>query len=131
MTRLPIDPPVRTLADALALRPELLAGIRELAAALAAEPSLSPALLACCRARVETLVGATSSRPAPPPAPDAELACEFVEQFVLDPHGITDDLVARLAARHSSRAVVTLAQAAALWEGIARLARAFDVPADI
>jgi hypothetical protein len=117
--------PRRTLAQALALRPDLLAGYRGLEAALGAEPTLDADLRRRCRARIATLIGvATAAGPAPS-ADDVVL--EFVEQFVLDPHGVSDELVARLRVVLSPRAIVALAQAVAVWEGECRLARTLDV----
>ena len=119
------DAGVRTLAEALALRPDLLAGYRALEAAVAAEPELDARLHACCRARVATLCGAGAS---PLDAGGSEdVVLEFVEQLVLDAHGMTDDLVARLGARLSPRALVALAQAVVVWEGEHRLARTLGV----
>jgi hypothetical protein len=122
-----VEPP--TLAGALALRPDLLAGHRALAAALAAEPALDAPLRARCRARIATLVGVAAGTGAAP-SPD-DVVLEFVEQFVLDPHGVSDELVARLSAVLSPRGVVALAQAAAVWEGECRLARLLGVTPDL
>ena len=124
MTPLAVDPPPRTLGEALALRPDLLAGYRALEAALAAEPTLDHGLRAGVRARLATLLGgAAPTGGAVVPA----VVLEFVEQFVLDAHGVGDDLVARLGAVLSPRGVVALAQAVAVWEGELRLARWLDV----
>lgn len=128
MSWLAAEPPVRSLGDALALRPELLAGFRALDACLARDTTLPPGLLARLRARVAMLVGVGA--PVPGPDPD-DVAMEFVEQFVLDPHGVTDALVERLRARLSPAAVVTLAQAIAASEGACRLARALGVRPEI
>ena len=56
---------------------------------------------------------------------------EFVEQFVLDAHGVTDALVARLGAVLSPRGIVALAQATAVWEGEVRLARWLEVASEL
>lgn len=129
MTWLGSDPAPRTLADALALRPDLLAGYRALDGALAAEPALDGALRARCRARIAALVGASAGAPEPAAADDVVL--EFVEQFVLDAHGVTDALVARLGAVLSPRGIVALAQATAVWEGELRLARWLEVAPEL
>jgi len=119
----------RTLADALALRPDLLAGYRGLEAAVAAEPELDADLRARCRARVATLCGGGAS---PVGAGDShDVVIEFVEQLVLDAHGMTDELVTRLAARLSPRAIVALAQAVVVWEGEHRIARTLGVVAEL
>jgi hypothetical protein len=124
--------PPRTLGDALALRPELLAGCRALEAAIESDPSIDGVLRRRCRARVATLVGLSgrgrSARDdgASGPrdgVPADDVVLEFVEQFVLDAHGVGDDLVARLGTVLPPRGVVALAQAVAVWEGQLRLAR--------
>jgi hypothetical protein len=123
------DAGVRTLAEALALRPDLLAGYRALEAAVAAEPELDERMRARCRARVATLCGASAS---PLEAGDgADVVLEFVEQLVFDAHGMTDDLVTRLGARLSSRAIVALAQAVVVWEGEYRIARTLGVTPEL
>jgi len=123
------DAGVGTLAEALALRPDLLAGYRALEAAFAAEPELDAGLRARCRARVATLCGAGAS---PLDAGGSEdVVLEFVEQLVFDVHGMTDDLVARLGARLSPRAIVALAQAVVVWEGEHRLARTLGVTTEL
>jgi len=124
MTALAVDPPPRTLGEALALRPDLLAGYRALETALAAEPRLDVALRAGVRARLATLLCGA--------APDVadvvpEVVLEFAEQFVLDAHGVGDDLIARLGAVLPPRGIVALAQAVAVWEGELRLARWLEV----
>jgi hypothetical protein len=139
--------PVRTLGDALALRPELLSGCRALEAALAAEPSLDAAMRARCRARVATLFGASATGEAASPtcqaasathdaaavpvSPAADVVLEFVEQFVLDAQGMSDALVARLGAVLSPRAIVALAQSVAVWEAEHRLARCLEVTPEL
>ena len=127
MTWLAADPAPRTLGDALALRPDLQAGYHALEAALAAEPSLDPAVLARCRARVAALFGVPDDASESAPGAADDVAVEFTEQLVLDAHGVTDDLVARLAAVLSPRAIVTLAQAIVVWEGQLRIAHCLDV----
>jgi hypothetical protein len=119
----------RTLADALALRPDLLAGYRALEAAVAAEPELDPRLRERCRARVATLCGAGATRVDAGDSNDVVL--EFVEQLVFDAHGMTDDLVTRLGARLSPRAIVALAQAVVVWEGEHRIARTLGVAPEL
>ena len=123
MSWLAPDAGLRTLDDALALRPDLLAGYHALEARLAAE--LAPDLRTRLRSRIAALVGVGPSDP----GPDDDVL-EFAEQLVLDPHGVGDALVARLTARLGPRGVVTLAQAVAVWEGRCRLARALGVRDD-
>lgn len=117
--------PVRTLDEAGALRADLWRRHHRLQEVLAGDPTLSPDVRARAEARVATLCGVASAAPAPQGAGDVVL--EFVEQYVLDPHGVTDELVARLAATLSPRGVVALTMAVAVWEGGHRLAHALDV----
>jgi hypothetical protein len=130
--------PPRTLGDALALRPELLAGCRALEAALAAEPSIDATLAARCRARVAVLFGAPASHEASSSSPTSmsptdadDVVLEFVEQFVLDAQGVSDALIARLRAVLSPRAIVALAQSVAVWEAEHRLARCLEVAPEL
>ncbi len=129
MSWLATDAPLRTLADALALRPELLDGYRAFDAAVAADPSLDRALVARCRARVATLLGVGS--PDAPAADADDAVVELVEQLVLDPHGVTDALVARAGAVLSTPSLVALAQAVAVWESACRVARCLGVAAEL
>jgi hypothetical protein len=129
------DAGVRTLAEALALRPDLLAGYRAFEAAVAAEPQLADPLRARCRARVATLCGGgrTSANPGTGTGTGDgdDVVLEFVEQLVFDAHGMTDDLVARLGTRLSPRAIVALAQAVVVWEGEHRIARTLGVTPEL
>ena len=122
-------PPLRTLGDALALTPDLLAGYRALEQALAADPELDGALRARCRARVALLLGVPGDHH--PSGSGADVVLELVEQLVLDAHGVSDDLVARVRSVLSPRAIVTLAQAVVVWEGQYRLARCLDVAPEL
>ena len=127
----------RTLADALALRPNLLAGYRALEAAIAAEPDLDAGLRVRCRARVARLCGTGASSgdfgggTGRDTGDSDDVVLEFVEQLVFDAHGMTDDLVTRLGARLSPRAIVALAQAVVVWEGEHRLARTLGVALEL
>jgi hypothetical protein len=122
--RLDVAPPPATLGDALALRPDLRAGYLALEAAFAAEPALDAAVRARVQGRIATLLGVA---PVPTDAAPGDPVLEFAEQLVLDAHGVSDALVARLGAVLSPRGIVALAQAIAVWEGECRVARAFGV----
>jgi hypothetical protein len=129
MSWLAAAPALRTLGDALALTPDLLAGYRALEHAFAAEPELDRALQTRCRARVAMLLGFPGHGHVPASGDDVVL--ELVEQLVLDAHGVSDDLVARVRSVLSPRAIVTLAQAVVVWEGQYRLARCLDVAPEL
>lgn len=125
--------PPRTLGDALALRPELLAGCRALEAVIESDPSIDGALRRRCRARVAALFGlpADGGSTGRGGAPADDVVLEFVEQFVLDAQGVSDDLVARLSTVLSARAIVALAQSVAVWEAEHRLARCLEVSPEL
>jgi alkylhydroperoxidase family enzyme len=62
-----------------------------------------------------------------PPLPDPEdftpaqrAAVDFAEQFVIDPHGVDDDLRARVREHLSSAEFVALTEAVALFDGFTR-----------
>jgi hypothetical protein len=129
MSWLVADRGLRTLGDALALTPDLLDGYRALEATFAAEPELDAARRARCRARVALLLGAPGDHD--PSGSGTDVVLELVEQLVLDAHGVSDDLVARVRSVLSPRAIVTLAQAVVVWEGQYRLARCLDVAPEL
>ena len=93
--------------------------------------------LELCRLRIATLVG---SEPDPPPAlaagvvaalpswPTAatfsaaqRVALGFAEQYVLDPHGVTDEQAADLRAHFSPPELATLTTAIAVFDALARV----------
>ncbi len=137
MSSLATESPLGTLGDALALRPDLLAGCRTLEAAIAAEPSLDDAMRAWCRGHVAALMGATAGETGEAgetgdtAAPPDAVVVEFVEQLVLDAPGVTDALVARLRSALSPRAIVALAQSVAVWEAEHRIARCLAVSPEL
>jgi hypothetical protein len=117
----------RTLDAALALRPELAVGFVALESRVAEEPELDAALRDRCRRRIAELTGHAIAGASRPGDPREAAVLAFVEQVVLDPHGVSDAQVAALRAHLSPRAVAALAQGIALWEGRARLAHALGV----
>ena len=129
MSWLVADPKLRTLGDALALTPDLLAGYRDLERALAAEAELDATMRARCRARVATLLGVPGDHY--PAGSRDDVVLELVEQLVLDAHGVSDDLMARVRGVLSPCAIVTLAQAVVVWEGQFLLARCLDVAPEL
>ena len=106
MSWLATSPSPRTLGEALALRPDLLAGLRGLEAAFVAEPTLDADLRLRCRLRIAQLLGVPGTA-ATPPDPD-DVVVEFVEQFVLDVHGVSDALVSRLGTVPADMAVTVV-----------------------
>jgi alkylhydroperoxidase family enzyme len=57
----------------------------------------------------------------------AALAAEFAERFVLDHHGIDDDLWARLRAHYTDEELVELAMCIGSWMTFGRLNRVFGL----
>jgi len=133
MSWLTTPTPVRTLGDVLALRPDLLAAYRAFEAQAADASVLDPALRARYRRRITTLVGGRADTAPPGAAATTREAVvvEFVEQVVLDPHGVTDELVDRLRPYCPPREIVAIAQDAAVAEGLARLARMLGVEPEL
>jgi hypothetical protein len=127
----------------LGLCPELHADYRTFRALCCA--AVDPDLLELCRLRVIRLVGgdedgsardepvtgaklddrkraALSAWPTSPHFTADERAClEFAEQFVLDPHGISDAQAAAVSAHLGARGLVALTEALALFEGFSRV----------
>ena len=85
------------------LRPELHEGYEALRAEIVRESGLDETLVARCAARVAWLL--TAEGEPPQPIGDQEGAVfAFVDKFVRDPHGVTDDDVAALRATMSPAA---------------------------
>lgn len=121
----------RTVGDVLGLCPDLAARYRTLVARLDGAGDLEPALLDRCRRRVARLVAGTAEAPGGPLDDRSAAAIDFCEQFVLDPHGVDEVLLARLRRHFAPRAIVVLAQALAVWEGLGRLARVYGVAVEL
>ena len=57
----------------------------------------------------------------------ARLAAEYAERYVLDHHGIDDDLWTRLRAVYEDREIVELTMCLGCWLGFGRLNRVFGL----
>ncbi|MCQ3809158.1 MAG: hypothetical protein KTV68_01235 [Acidimicrobiia bacterium] len=80
---------------------------------------LNAALLELCAARVEQMVG--GGPPARNPQDDRErVVLAFTEQYVLDAHGVTDELCAEMNAWLSPPELAALTTAIATFEALAR-----------
>ncbi|MEL6984524.1 MAG: carboxymuconolactone decarboxylase family protein [Actinomycetota bacterium] len=135
-----LNPTMDSRQDLLALHPGLAASHRTVEDEIWAS-GVDPHLLELCRVRTATLVGnrAVGAEPMSPAAAKAGLDADLVaalpqwptdprftpamraaltlaEQFVLDVHGITDELVDEVAAHLGPDGVVTLTTALATWE---------------
>lgn len=97
---------------------------------LAADGRVDGRILALCRGRIATMLGCGTHAAASPPWNDlspGEQAClDFTERFVLDPHGIDDDLAARVRDHLGDPGFVAFACALALFDGQCRNERMFS-----
>ena len=132
----------------LGRRPDLSAPYEDFAGLFWHRPPLDLVALELCRLRVARLLGSdaeASIRSAPavaaglreeqvarlPEWPTADCFTEaeqaalaFAEQFVLDPHGVDDEMRATLRQHFSSEEVVALTMALALFDGFTRVRNA-------
>ena len=108
------------LAALLGLRPELDEAYRAFRQVIVRESGLDRELVARCAARVEWLLTACGDEPRPMDAAErARFA--YVDKFVRDPHGVTDDDVVALRGALSIAQVVGLTEMLALLDGFTRL----------
>jgi alkylhydroperoxidase family enzyme len=141
-----------SLDAALALRPQLRSDYHRFRSLL--WQALDPVVLELCRLRVAQLIGCRSellartpaalsagldedkvsrlSRwPSDPTFSPGERAClAFAEQFVLDPHGVTDAQAAAVLAHLGAPGMVALTQALGIFEGFTRLRMILGVTGD-
>ncbi len=127
--------------EPLELRPELATLYQAFEGRLWQERLVDPELLELCRLRVCSLlgdtVGAAARTPGVTVAPDRiarlpawptdpaftsgeRAALAYTEQFVIDPHGLGDDLAASLAAFLDPSEVVAFTTALGLFDGMSR-----------
>jgi len=115
-----------TLAEALAGRPDLRAGIERLFAVVE-DGRFDPEILDLCHRRVATLLRCPNHA-APVPRreqlSERQLACmDFAESFVLDHHAITDEQAAAVTRHLSDAEMVVLTTALAIYDGFCRFER--------
>ena len=85
------------------------------------EVGLDPDLLELCRTRIEQMIGDGTPVSIRPPRDDREkTVLAFAEQYVLDAHGVTDDLCAELNTWLSAPELAALTTAIATFEALAR-----------
>ncbi len=101
-----------------ALDPHVAGPLEELVQALDGV-GLDPGLLELCAARIEQMVGGGSL--AMSPQDDRErVVLAFTEQYVLDAHGVTDELCIELNEHLSAPELAALTTAIATFEALAR-----------
>ncbi len=152
MTWLPDAAPGSTPLDrAFGLRPEAYARFREMYAGMWDAAVIDPALLVLCRLRIATILGCEAERvvryaaaidvgldesriaglpqwPTSPRFNAAERAAiEFAEQYVVDPHGLTDRQFEALHDGFDEPALATLTLAVAMFDALIRLRLALEV----
>jgi hypothetical protein len=87
------------------------------------------ATLELCRTRITTMVTGTLIGPAPQPESDAQRAAlGFAEQFVLDPHGCTDEQMRALQTYFTGPQLATLTTAVSVFDALARVRAVLAVP---
>ncbi|MEO8604331.1 MAG: carboxymuconolactone decarboxylase family protein [bacterium] len=133
-----------SFAGVFALRPQLFADYQAFADRLWTDRAVDPRVLELCRLRVAQILGCTSELRRRSPGSEAagvdesrlaeladwprsahfsaaERAClRFAEGFALDPHGLSDDDAAAVAAHLTPAEMVALVEALALFDGFTR-----------
>ena len=101
-----------------ALDPHVAGPLKELVQALDGV-GLDPGLLELCAARIDQMIGGGAL--AASPQDDRErIVLAFAEQYVLDAHGVTDELCAELNTHLSPPDLAALTTAIATFEALAR-----------
>lgn len=80
---------------------------------------LDPTLLELCGARIDQMIGG-GALAASPQDNRERVVLAFTEQYVLDAHGVTDELCAELNAHLSAPELAALTTAIATFEALAR-----------
>jgi alkylhydroperoxidase family enzyme len=151
MTWLPETAPGATPLDrCFGLRPAAYERFRELYGGLWDPAVLDPRVLELCRLRIATLLGCDAERAiryddaaaalgeddvaALPRWPTStrftaaeQAALGFAEQYVMDPHGLSDDDFAVLRTRFDAPALATLTLAVAMFDALTRFRLALGV----
>jgi alkylhydroperoxidase family enzyme len=152
MTWLPQSAPGATPLDqCFGLRPAAYERFRELYGGLWAPAVIDPRILELCRLRIAKILGCDAERavrfgdgaaagvtedhvtelpqwPTSAAFTAAERACiEFAEQYVVDPHELTDAQFATLHELFDDQAIATLTLAVAMFDALTRFRLALDV----
>jgi alkylhydroperoxidase family enzyme len=139
------------LDHAFGLRPDAYARFREMYAGLWDREVINPALLELCRLRIATILGCAAERVVRYDVPrDAGLdeariaalsqwptalefsaaeraAIDFAEQYVIDPHQLTDAHFDALHDEFDEPALATLTLAVAMFDALVRIRLALGV----
>jgi len=101
-----------------ALDPHVAGPLEELVQALSGV-GLDPGLLKLCGARIDQMISGEALA-ASPQDDRQRVVLAFTEQYVLDAHGVTDELCAELNAHLSEPELAALTTAIATFEALAR-----------
>ena len=102
-----------------ALDPRVAGTLEELVQALDGV-GLDPGLLELCAARIEEMIGGQGAAGRTPQDDRENAVLAFTEQYVLDAHGVTDELCAELNALLPPPELAALTTAIATFEALAR-----------
>ena len=127
-TWLPVAADATDAVDVFALLPAGTAELHTLYAELW-ESGLDAATLELCQARIITMVTGRPVGPVREPQTEAQrVALGFAEQFVLDPHGCTDEQMAELQEWFTPPQLATLTVAVAVFDALARIRAVLALP---
>jgi hypothetical protein len=106
------------------LRPDLYDAYRDFESVFWTHELLDAAILDACRARCAQVLRADGASAAPVAAADpstALAAClALAEQFVIDPHGVTEEMRDAVIAHVGDAGLVALVEALAVFDGFTR-----------
>ena len=101
-----------------ALDPHVAGPLEELVQALGGV-GLDPGLLELCAARIDQMISGEALAASPQDGRE-RVVLAFTEQYLLDAHGVTDELCAELNAHLSAPELAALTTAIATFEALAR-----------
>jgi alkylhydroperoxidase family enzyme len=120
-TWLPVGSAAAEPVDVFGLLPAGEEQLRHLAASLWSA-DVDRATLELCRDRIDALIAGTARPPATDrPTAAQRAAADFAEQFVLDPHGCTDEQMHALQEHFTPGQLATLTTAIAVFDALARV----------
>jgi len=120
-TWLPVGPDPAEPVDVFALLPAGEEQLRHLLRSVW-NADVDRATLERCRDRIDALITGTARPPARDrPTTAQRAAADFAEQFVLDPHGCTDEQMHALQDHFTPPQLATLTTAIAVFDALARV----------
>ena len=111
--------PTSTGDPLAALDPHVAGALDDLVRALDGT-ELDPILLNLCAVRIEQMVGGVPATGQTPQDEREKVVLAFTEQYVLDAHGVTDELCTELNSHMSPPELAALTTAIATYEALAR-----------